>query len=455
MKEFSILVVDDEENVSKLLSKILLKDGFNVYTAFDGNQALKIIDSQRVDIVVTDIKMPGMSGIELLSTIKEIDTDIKVIMITAFATVETAVEALRSGASDYITKPFNLDEVLLSVRKVAMALESSEGDTGDINDVRCTQPVENYIISESPSMKKSMELIKQVADTRVTVMIYGETGTGKELAAKALHNLSSRKDKAFIKVNCAAIPETLLESELFGFEKGAFTGAVAKKPGKFELADGGSIFLDEIGDISTSIQAKLLRVIQEKEFERLGGTKTIGVDVRIIAATNKNLEELVRLGEFREDLYYRLNVVPMMLPPLRERKEDIGLLIKQFLKESSAITGKPSKIFTQTAVQKLLLYSWPGNVRELQNIIERCVVVTSGEIIDICNLPVNIANYIPSEDSRNESVSRLDDVVDNAEKEIILKILNECSGNRTKASEKLGISRRSLHRKLIKFGINE
>jgi DNA-binding NtrC family response regulator len=452
MKKFSILVVDDEENVSRLLGKVLLKEGFNVYTASDGNEALSIIDSQRVDIVITDIKMPGMNGIELLEAIKEADTDIKVILITAFATVETAVEALRAGASDYITKPFNLDEVMLSVRKI---IPSIEGNDTDINDVKSTQPIENYIISESNSMKKLMELIKQVADTRVTVMVYGETGTGKELAAKALHNLSTRSEKPFIKVNCAAIPETLLESELFGFEKGAFTGAIAKKPGKFELADGGSIFLDEIGDIAPSIQAKLLRVIQEKEFERLGGTITIRADVRIIAATNKNLEELVKLGKFRQDLYYRLNVIPIFLPPLRERKEDIGLLINHFLKKSSAITGKPSKMFSEKALSSLLSYSWPGNVRELENIIERCVVVTPGETIDTGNLPVDISNYTKNEDSENESVSRLDNIIDNAEKNIILKTLDECGGNRTKASEKLGISRRSLHRKLIKYGINE
>lgn len=455
MKKYSILVVDDEENVSKLLSKVLLKDGYNVYTAANGREALGVIERQRVDIVITDIKMPEMSGIDLLNTIKSIDEDINVIMITAYATIQTAVDALRAGASDYITKPFNLDEVLLSVKKIALSLEDDTGNMNFNSSIRTAQPVENYIISESQSMKKSMELIKQVADTKATVMIYGETGTGKELAAKALHNLSSRREEAFVKVNCAAIPETLLESELFGFERGAFTGAFAKKPGKFELADRGSIFLDEIGDISPSIQVKLLRVIQEKEFERLGGTKTIKADVRIIAATNRDLEKLVKQGHFREDLYYRLNVVPLVLPPLRSRKEDIIPLMTHFLKKSSEISRMPLKKFTDAATQKLLAYSWPGNVRELENIIERCVVVTSGTVIDIDNLPTNILNHPGSEQPGNENASILDDAVDNAEKEIIIKVLDECGGNRTRASEKLGISRRSLHRKLIKYGINE
>ena len=312
--------------------------------------------------------------------------------------------------------------------------------------------IKNNLESKNPEMIKIIEMIEHVADTNATVMIYGETGTGKELAAQALHNFSSRCDKSFIKVNCAAIPELLLESELFGYEKGAFTGAIIRKPGRFELANGGSIFLDEIGDISPSVQGKLLRVLQEREIERLGGTKTLKIDVRIIAATNKNLELLVNEGTFRKDLYYRLNVVPVNLPALKERREDIPILVKIFLTKASSISNKPIKQISEDAIKKLINYDWPGNIRELENIIERCVVVISKDIIETKDLPLYIAN------NRNvviELGSKLDDVVDCAERDAIIKALIENNGNRTKASEILGISRRSLHRKISKYNIEE
>lgn len=457
MVKYAILVVDDEENVSRLLVKVLAKEGYTTYAASDGFEALKVLDEHAVDMVITDIRMPDMSGIELLKRVKEMDASIKVVMMTAFATLETAIEALKMGARDYITKPFNLDDVL---RSVACLLESSEdSDPANLGILKESKSIENYLICQSSKMKSVMRLIEQVADSHANIMIYGETGTGKELAAQAIHNLSSRRDKPFIKVNCAAIPENLLESELFGYEKGAFTGAAARKPGRFELANEGSIFLDEIGDISPSIQVKLLRVLQEKEFQHLGGLKTIKVDVRIIAATNRNLEELVRQKVMREDLYYRLNVVPITMPPLRERKEDIKTLIDHFLLKSASISGKAKKHITKEAVQKLTSYSWPGNIRELENIIERCVVVTSGDIIDLQDLPVYILNF----DKKEELESRLDinygekldDTVDSAEREAIVKVLRECRGNRTRASEVLGISRRSLHRKIAKYNIEE
>lgn len=453
MMKYSILIVDDEENVCKLLEKVFLKEGYIVQKAYNGEEALNVIDSTQVDIVITDIKMPGMSGMELLKKIRSIDVSIKVIMITAFATVETAVEALKIGASDYITKPFDLEDVLFSVKKI---IESAE-ENDLINDEPRKDDVflENYIMSKSQSMKKVMNLIKQVADTDATVMLYGETGTGKELAASALHNLSSRKDKPFIKVNCAAIPEQLLESELFGYEKGAFTGAVLRKPGKFELANEGTIFLDEIGDISPAMQAKLLRVIQEREIEHLGGTKTVKIDVRVITATNKNIEEMVKKGQFRNDLYYRLNVVPINLPPLRERKEDIEILVSKFLEKSSQISRKEKKQISKEALNKLIEYNWPGNVRELENIIERCVVVTPKDTIDLEDLPNNIINNENNENNGLGSFSKLDDAVDSAEREMIVKTLKECGGNRTKASEVLGISRRSLHRKIAKYNIED
>lgn len=451
MKKYSILIVDDEENVSKLLNKVLIKENYLTYIAMDGEKALEIIDKHRIDIVITDIKMPKMSGIELLSKIKEIDSAINVIMITAFATLETAIDALRMGAKDYITKPFNLDEIINSVNNIIHNIESSEMETEFLKDGE--KNFKNYIISESPAMKNVMEVIKQVADTRTSIILYGETGTGKELAAHAIHNLSSRHDKPFIKVNCAAIPEQLLESELFGYEKGAFTGAITKKPGRFELADEGSIFLDEIGDIPLGIQVKLLRVLQEKEFEHLGGTKTIKVDVRIVAATNKNLQESVANGTFREDLFYRLNVVPITLPSLKERQEDLLDLVEHFLLRSAMISGRTPKKISKGAMEKLTNYNWPGNIRELENAIERCVVISSKNIIDVEDLPPLIANYCSKE---NEGISaKLDEAIDNTERDVIIKTLKECNGNRTKASIVLGISRRSLHRKIAKYNIED
>ncbi|MBZ9687708.1 sigma-54 dependent transcriptional regulator [Clostridium estertheticum] len=452
MTKYSILIVDDEENVRKLLQKIFLKENYITHIASNAEEALHIIDTFQVDVVITDIKMPGMSGIELLNKIREIDISIQVIMITAFATLETAIDALKMGAKDYITKPFNLEDILLSVKKLINSIDST--DILDSHSKNSVNNINNSLSSDSISMRKVIDIIAHVADTKSTVMIYGETGTGKELAAHSLHFLSSRKDKPFIKVNCAAIPDSLLDSELFGYDKGAFTGAVVKKPGRFELANGGSIFLDEIGDISANVQVKLLRVLQEREIEHLGGTKTIKIDVRIIAATNRNLEDLVKKQIFREDLYYRLNVVPINLPPLRERKEDILKLANSFLSKASIISGREKKQITEAALKYLINYNWPGNIRELENIIERCVVVTSKEIITQEDLPSYITNYNPTKPIEKQCES-LDSVIDNAEKEVLIKALKQCNGNRTKASELLGISRRSLHRKIIKYSIED
>jgi len=449
MKNYNVLIVDDEKNVSQLLEKILIKEGFNTFTANNGSMALSIIDGHHVDMVITDIRMPNMSGIELLERIRKTDPLIKVILITAFATLETALKALRMGAQDYITKPFDLDEVLLAIHKIVGS--SVENDIDHDVFQEAGNSIENYLVTVSPEMSKVMELIKQVSDSKSTIILYGETGTGKELVAQALHKLSERKDNPFIKVNCAAIPDLLLESELFGYEKGAFTGATSQKPGRFELANGGSIFLDEIGDISLSMQAKLLRVLQQKEYERLGGIKTIKTDVRIIAATNKDLEDLVEKGSFREDLFYRLNVVPIYLPPLRRRKEDIPILVKHFLVRSSYISGKPRKEITVEVMEKLINYHWPGNIRELENIIERCVVVTPGNLISLQDLPSKILESSRSQEPESYSSMKLDDTVDQVEKEVIMKTLNENGGNRTKTAERLGISRRSLHRKLNKY----
>jgi DNA-binding NtrC family response regulator len=356
------------------------------------------------------------------------------------------------GARDYISKPFNLEEIYLSINRiVGNGNHELEADLLVVNE----QAANNYMTAKSAVMKDLLKLLNQVASSNATIILYGETGTGKEIASKTIHDLSGRKDKPFIKVNCAAIPDALLESELFGYEKGAFTGAVTKKPGRFELADGGSIFLDEIGDMPQSVQAKLLRVLQEREFERLGGTKTIKIDVRIIAATNKNLASLVKQGGFREDLYYRLNVVPIEIPTLRKRKEDIPTLVEHFLFKSSGISKNTPKKITDEAMQRLISYEWPGNIRELENIIERCVVVTAGNLITHEDLPECIAMCDVESADCLAKADTLDKTVDNAEKNAIVKILKECCGSRTQASEKLGISRRSLHRKIIKYNIED
>ncbi len=452
MSKISILIVDDEQNVSQLLKKVLSKQGYITYAASSASEALGIIHAHPINIVITDIKMPDMNGIELLKAIKALDTSIAVILITAFATLETAVEALKMGARDYIIKPFNLEEIYLSISRI-VGDGNDELETGLLEEDE--QAANNYLTVKSPVMQHVLKLLHQVANSNATVILYGETGTGKEIASKTIHDLSERKDKPFIKVNCAAIPDTLLESELFGYEKGAFTGAATKKPGRFELADGGSIFLDEIGDMPLGIQAKLLRVLQEREFERLGGTKTIKIDVRIIAATNKNLASLVKTGKFREDLYYRLNVVPIEIPPLRQRKEDIPTFIEHFLFKSSSISKHPPKKISNEAMQRLIGYEWPGNIRELENIIERCVVVTARNLITLEDLPEDIVKCNVKNTDCLTKANTLDETVDHAEKNAIIKILQECEGNRTHASEKLGISRRSLHRKIIKYAIED
>lgn len=447
-----ILIVDDEQNVRQLLSKVLKKQGYEVYTACDGAEGLEFIQQTVVDIIISDIRMPNMDGIEFLHKAKETDPGIGFILITAFATTETAIEALKSGAQDYVTKPFDINDIIIAVKKLA-AQGRDEGSYVDMSDSRSVKTM-----SRSPKMQQVHELAKRVAPADSTILIMGETGTGKEVIATAIHNWSGRKDKPLIKVNCGAIPDNLLESELFGYEKGAFTGAVSAKPGRFEIADGGTIFLDEIGDISASLQVKLLRVLQERTFERLGGINSINVDVRVIAATNKSLKDEVAAGNFREDLYYRLNVVPIELPPLRERSEDICDLIRYFLQKSAAIsaTGKP-KTMSASAMEKLMCYDWPGNIRELENIIERCVVITPGNVIDTDSLPAEILSSASETGVREKEPqhadSPLNEAIDRKEREVILRALEENGGNKTKTALSLGISRRSLHRKIQKYGI--
>lgn len=442
MKNLNLLIADDEDNIAQLLERILKDKGYNIFIANDGEEAFEIVKINHIDIVISDIRMPKIDGISLLKKIKEFDSFIEVLIMTAFADLETAIEAIKMGARDYIRKPFDIEEVLEAVDKTSLIVGHKIDN--DMHDYKSDE----ILVAKSPQMKKIKELIEKVAVSMATVNIYGETGVGKELVAKAIHELSDRKDKSFIKVNCSAFPETLLESELFGYEKGAFTGAFSRKLGRFELADGGTIFLDEIGDISPLIQLKLLRVIQQKEFERLGGTKTIPLDIRVITATNKNLKELVKNGKFREDLYYRLNVIPIDVAPLRERKEDIESLLNTFIEVTSKANKSKIKTISKEALSYLTSYNWPGNVRELENIVERVMVISDKDVISVEDLPDHITSALESTQS-----SILRTVKDEVEQQVIRDAINDSYGNMTKAAEKLGISRRSLYRKVRKYEI--
>lgn len=443
MTKLNLLIADDEDNIAQLLERIFKNKGYNIFIANDGESAFEIVKKNNIDIVISDIRMPKLDGISLLKKIKEFDSFIEVLIMTAFADVETAIDAIKIGARDYIRKPFDIEEVIESVEKASILI----GHKID-NDIHEFQNDE-MLVAISPQMNKLKKLIDKVASSMATVNIYGETGVGKELVAKAIHSHSDRRDKAFIKVNCSAFPETLLESELFGFEKGAFTGAFSRKLGRFELADGGTIFLDEIGDISPLIQLKLLRVIQQKEFERLGGTKTIHLDIRVITATNKNLKELVKNGKFREDLYYRLNVIPIDVPPLRKRKEDIESLLNTFINVINKSNKTKVKRISNSALSALISYDWPGNVRELENIIERVMVISDKDIIGIEDFP----DYMIL---RTEIISCdiLKTLKEEVEEHVIRDAISESNGNMTKTALKLGISRRSLYRKVRKYEID-
>ncbi len=378
-----ILIVDDDDLVLQSLKMVLRAAGYRVKTADRGSKALKILEKEEVDLVITDLKMPSMSGVELLDRIYEMGKDMPVIMITAYATVETAVDAMKKGAFDYIMKPFSADEIELLVKR-ALEDRRLRRENHKLREVikQENSPVDFTIIGEDEKMKALMRMIERVANSDVTVLIQGESGTGKELFARAIHTISNRREFPYIRMNCAAIPETLMESELFGYEKGAFTGAVASKPGKFELADKGTILLDEIGEMPLHLQAKLLRVLQEKEIDRLGGRQTVKVDTRVIATTNRNLAKEVKEGRFREDLFFRLNVLPLYIPPLRERRDDIPLLARHFLAKFNKRIGKSIRAISDPAMSLLMEYSWPGNVRELENCILRAAILCDGDIIE-------------------------------------------------------------------------
>ncbi len=444
-----LLIVDDEKNIREGLQKALTLDGYDVMLASDGREALDRIEEGDIDLVITDLKMPRLSGEELMKDALENYPYLPIIILTGHGTIENAVEAMRNGAYDFITKPLNIDKLSLIVKR---ALENSSLKRQNrelLNQLKKKYSFEN-IIGKSTPMKKVFEIVELVAPSRANVLIYGESGTGKEMIADAIHHNSPRRDKPYVKVHCAALPETLLESELFGHEKGAFTGAIMRKRGRFELASLGTIFLDEIGEISLKTQVKLLRVIQEREFERVGGEHPVKVDVRIISATNKNLKEEIERGNFREDLYYRLDVVSIHVPPLRDKKDDIPLMVHKFIEDFSRENNKEIEGITNGALKSLMSYKWPGNVRELRNVIESIVVLTKSKVITEQDLPPDIL----SKDER--SYLKLQAGVDlgEAEKRLILFTLENTGGNKTKASEILRIGRKTLHRKLAEYGMS-
>lgn len=450
-----ILIVEDEKSMREVLKMLLEGESYEVTTASDGLEGVSYLDKDIFDLVITDMKMPKLSGLELLKRIKEISPETIVIVITAFGTTETAIEAMKLGAYDYINKPFNIEEIRLIVKKAIEKKRLSEELSVLRQKVETTYSVEN-IIGQSPKMQDLFRLIPRIAQSNSNVLITGESGSGKELFATAVHNLSHRKDKNFVTINCAAFPEGLLESELFGHMKGAFTGAMFNKQGLFEIADSGSLFLDEIGEMSVNLQVKLLRVLENGTFRRVGGTNDIKVDVRIISATNKELKEEIGAGKFREDLYYRLNVVPINIPPLRERKEDIPLLIDYFLRK---ISQTPKKV-TPEAIKLLIDYQWKGNVRELENVIERVVLLTDRGEIKPDDLPQEIRTGYDREIKGREIPELTDEGVDieglmgDIERKYLMQALERTRGVKTEAAKLLKLTFRSFRHRLQKYGIH-
>lgn len=448
-----ILVVDDEKGMRDLLSKVLKKEGYQVFVAQDGEEGLEVIKNQSIDIVIADLDMPVMNGIEMIKHAKAFDPSLTIIIITAYASMESAIEALKLGAYDYLIKPFNIEQVKLTVKKAFERLCLISQNTYLKSELEEALYFPG-VIGKSEKMQKVLDLIKAVSPTDSLVLIEGESGTGKELVAKAIHENSNRKDYPFVVLNCGALSEGILESELFGHERGSFSGAFTQRKGKFEIAHKGTLFIDEIGEMSLSAQTRLLRVLQEKEFERVGGNFTIKVDVRIIAATNKNLQKEVKDGKFREDLFFRLNVFKIALPPLRERKEDIAELSKHFLEKLSKNLNKNITEFSPEAIKILKSYNWPGNIRELQNVIERAVVLCTGNIITPRELPEDLVqNGETSNIAHIFENETLDEALERIEKNLIIKALKKNAYSQTRTAENLGIKRTTLRYKLEKYGL--
>jgi DNA-binding NtrC family response regulator len=450
MEPLRIVVVDDEPAQRELIGGFLAKQGHEVFPAATGAEALAHVKDRQVDVVLSDCRMPGMSGPELLLGIKAVNPEVPLILMTAYATVETAVQAMKDGAADYLTKPLDLEELLLRLARVA---EQSRLRS-EVRDLQ-SRLVERHrlegIIGESGRMQEVLALAKRVAPSNATVLIRGESGTGKELIARAIHFHSPRASGPLVNLNCAALPEQLLESELFGHEKGAFTGAVAQRKGRFEQADGGSIFLDEIGDLTPALQVKLLRVLQERQFERVGGNHTLAVDVRVLAATHRDLERAMREGTFRDDLYYRLNVVTIQIPPLRERRDDIPLLLEHFLRKFAEKNQRDVTGLTAAARDALLKYDYPGNVRELENVVERAILLCRGRVIDVEDLPATVR---PGQRSAGDPLPKdLPGVLADIERQAIESALERSGGIQTQAAATLGISERVLRYKMKKYGL--
>ena len=451
--KFNVMVVDDEKNIREGLGKALEMDGHNIFLASNGKEAFELIKANEMDLVIADLKMPEMSGEELLKQISGSYPTIPVIILTGHGTIESAVNAMRDGAYDFMTKPVNLDRLSMLVSRALSNRHLVLEHRALQQELERSKSKAEYaqIIGKSSRMKHVIDIVEQVAETKASVLISGESGVGKELIADSIHRLSNRKDKPFIKVHCAALAESLLESELFGHEKGSFTGAIGRKRGRFELAHPGTIFLDEIGEINQNIQIKILRVIQEKQFERVGGEETLEVDVRILAATNKDLRAEIEAGNFREDLFYRLNVVNIHVPPLRERKEDIPLLAASFLKEFSEENSRKIEGIEPKAMSSLHNYSWPGNIRELRNCIESAVVLCKGHVITEEDLPPSVRAGSDQDYIKINLGSSLSD----AEREIIRETLLYKNGNKSKTAEVLGIGRKTLHRKIQDYKLDE
>jgi two-component system response regulator AtoC len=443
-----ILIVDDEPIMRESLSDWLRDDGYSILTAESGPKALKVLDTRDWSVLIVDLKMPGMDGIELMREVRKANKEVPIIIMTAYATVDTAVKAMREGAYDYVVKPFDPEEMALIIRKL-VAHQRLIQENEFLRDELMRKFEYKDIITKNPKMLQVLELVKSVAPTNSTVLIEGESGTGKELVARAVHGSSPRSTGPFVPVSCAALPETLLESELFGYEKGAFTGATESRKGRFEEADGGTLFLDEVGEISSKTQVDLLRVLQQREIRRLGGKSQVKVDVRVICATNKDLQAEVRAERFRADLFYRLNVVHVLVPPLRERKEDIPLLANHFVKKYAIENGKPVEAISEEAMSLLVRHGWPGNVRELENAVERAVVVCKSSYIFPRDLPASVRKL--REDMLFHDHMSLTDV----EKRHILSVLQKNEWQIKKSAEELGIDRSTLYAKMKKYEIEK
>lgn len=456
----SVLIVDDEKVQAGILGEILSHEGFDVTTQTHPETALALAQTQSFDLVISDLKMPQMDGVELLQRLRKIHPDLSVIIMTAYGTIQTAVKAMREGAYDYVTKPFSKEELLITVQRAIKNLEILRENVY-LKEELGLHPSSNPLVGKSPAMQNIHRMITKVAQNdKATVLVQGETGTGKDLAARAIHQMSPRKDAPFIVVNCAAVPRELMESEFFGHEKGAFTGAVSAKPGRFELADRGTLFLDEVAEMDANLQGKLLRVLQTMEFERVGGTRTHRVNVRVIAATNKILQEEVRVGRFREDLFYRLNVVPMTIPSLRERKEDIPLLVEHYLKKFR-LEGKRKVQVSQEALEALMHYHYPGNVRELGNLLERAIILSDGKTITPRELhlyPIDLPSPTgatgSSEKTGTGSLREAGrQAAEEAERALLLKTLHQTHWNRVKAAKALGVDYKTLRLKIRRYGL--